>query len=218
MTPLIKPDAVLFDWDNTLVDTWIIIHEALAVTFEAFGMEPWSLKTVQARVARSMRESFPDLFGEEWEEAADVFYAHFEKIHLANLTPLEGAVETLSQLKDAGYYLALVSNKRGNILRIEVEHLGWSDYFGKVIGAGDAARDKPAPDPIIMALSQSGIPAGPQTWYAGDSGLDLMAAHSAGCVPVLVRQKPPEDGEFPDSEPAFHAADCKALFKVLASL
>ena len=25
-----KPKAVIFDWDNTLVDTWPLIHQAIA--------------------------------------------------------------------------------------------------------------------------------------------------------------------------------------------
>jgi phosphoglycolate phosphatase len=28
-----RPRAILFDWDNTLVDSWAVIHEALVVTF-----------------------------------------------------------------------------------------------------------------------------------------------------------------------------------------
>ena len=42
MTP-VRPRALLFDWDNTLVDTWGAIHHALTVTFEAMGETPWTL-------------------------------------------------------------------------------------------------------------------------------------------------------------------------------
>ena len=27
-----RPRAILFDWDNTLVDSWVTIHEALNIT------------------------------------------------------------------------------------------------------------------------------------------------------------------------------------------
>ena len=29
------PKAILFDWDNTLVDSWTVIHHAMTATFEA---------------------------------------------------------------------------------------------------------------------------------------------------------------------------------------
>ena len=34
-TPLKRPRAILFDWDNTLVDSWATIHEALNVVMTA---------------------------------------------------------------------------------------------------------------------------------------------------------------------------------------
>ena len=59
------PKALLFDWDNTLVDTWSVIHHALAVTFEAFGRTPWTLEETRQRVRASARDAFPELFGED---------------------------------------------------------------------------------------------------------------------------------------------------------
>ncbi|PPR65951.1 MAG: hypothetical protein CFH03_00782, partial [Alphaproteobacteria bacterium MarineAlpha3_Bin2] len=38
-----KPRAILFDWDNTLVDSWPTIIDALNVTLEAYGKTPWTM-------------------------------------------------------------------------------------------------------------------------------------------------------------------------------
>lgn len=62
MTALTAPRAVLFDWDNTLVDSWQIIHEALHETFVAFDREPWTIEQTKAWVRHSMREAFPKAF------------------------------------------------------------------------------------------------------------------------------------------------------------
>ena len=114
MTP-VRPRALLFDWDNTLVDTWAAIHHALKVTFEAMGREPWTLEQTRQRVRRSAREAFPALFGTRAEEAAGIFYRAFERDHLQNLEAREGADALLQGLAGAGrYYLAVVSNKRGD--------------------------------------------------------------------------------------------------------
>ena len=43
-----KPRAVLFDWDNTLVESWDIIHESLRLTFLDLDREPWTFKQTRA--------------------------------------------------------------------------------------------------------------------------------------------------------------------------
>ena len=62
-----RPRGILFDWDNTLVDSWAVIHEALVVTFEAMGLAPWTLDETKQRARHSLRDAFPRLFGPRWE-------------------------------------------------------------------------------------------------------------------------------------------------------
>ncbi len=189
-----KPKAIIFDWDNTLVDSWVVIHDALNATFGEFSMAPWTIDETRERVGVSLREGFPVLFGDDWERARDVFYRHFEAIHLDRLTPMPGAAEALEGLRELGFYMAVLSNKTGYLLRRETEHLGWDGYFSKVIGAQDASRDKPAPEPMVLALdgAPQGIEAMPGTnkrphvWYVGDAAIDVECAHNAGCRAVLV--------------------------------
>ena len=47
-------------------------------------------------------------------------------------------------------------------------------------------RDKPAPDPIYLALDGTGIAPDETVWMVGDTPADLKCAHAAGCLPVLV--------------------------------
>ena len=132
---LTRPRALLFDWDNTLVDTWDAIHHALTVTFEAMGQEPWTLEQTRQRVRRSAREAFPVLFGARADEAAGIFYQAFESDHLRTLEARDGAEALLRGLAESGdYYLAVVSNKRGDLLRRESARLGWDRYFERLVG------------------------------------------------------------------------------------
>ena len=41
-----KPNAVIFDWDNTLVNTWPIIAEALNATFRALKKPDWCMDEI----------------------------------------------------------------------------------------------------------------------------------------------------------------------------
>jgi len=182
---LTKPQAVIFDWDNTLVDTWPVIHRALNATLSHMGHEPWPIERVMSDVKRSMRDSFPLLFGDRWEEAAQRYQQDYRAIHLEAITPLPGAEAMLSQLKASGVFTAIVSNKRGPSLRLELEKLGWNHFFQAAVGADDAERDKPSPDPALMALKDSGITPGPAIWFVGDTGVDLECAAAIGATPIL---------------------------------
>ncbi len=205
------PRAILFDWDNTLVDTWGVIHRALATTLEAMGHKPWSLEETRKRVRASARDSFPALFGERADEAMAIFYGTFEAEHLAKLCARPGAGAMLARLAEAGLVLGVVSNKRGYLLRREAEHLGWTARFHRLVGADDARRDKPAVEAVDLALDGCGLARGPEVWFVGDTDIDMVCATRAGCRPVLLRPEPPGAGEFGESEPCFHVASCEAL-------
>lgn len=205
------PKALIFDWDNTLVNTWPAIHDAYNHMLVAMGHEPWTLEETQQRVQKSMRDTFPGLFGDRWEEAAKIFYARFEESHIKQLAPHEGAETMLKTLYQKGYYLSVVSNKTGKYLREEADHLGWTKYFTKVLGAGDAQLDKPDPAPVDLALEGSGIARDSKVWFVGDTDVDLECAYNSGCIGVLVRPQPPKEGEFDAYPPSWYFNSCIEL-------
>lgn len=183
---LIRPRAVLLDWDNTLVDTFPLIHISINHTLEAMGHDTWSFEKTCRTIASSMRDFFPKLYGDRWEEARDIFYASYASRDLDKIEPLPGAEDLLSALREARIYLALVSNKSGDNLRQEVSHLGWGGYFSRVVGATDAAQDKPDPAVVAFALEGSGVPPGREVWFVGDNAIDIDCALSSGCIPLVV--------------------------------
>jgi phosphoglycolate phosphatase len=217
-TGVARPQAILFDWDNTLVDNWRAICDALNATFAAFGRPAWTLAETKARVRQSLRDSFPAMFGSRWPEARDIFYRRFATKHIETLEALPGAGELLVELAGAGFYLGVVSNKNGTALRREADHLGWSRHFGRVVGATDAKRDKPAPDPVIMALEPAGLAADATIWFIGDTGIDMECAHAAGCVPVLVTAKEIDFAEFQAFPPKIAVPDLNRLGAMLRDL
>ncbi|MBX6368821.1 MAG: HAD family hydrolase [Rhodospirillales bacterium] len=206
-----RPRALLFDWDNTLVDSWATIHEAWVHTLEAMGHRPWTLEETRANVRKSLRDSLPAIFGGRWEEARALYLERFTAIHLDRLTPLPGAVPLLRSAKEEGIWLGVVSNKTGPILRREAERLGWTSIFGRIVGAADAKADKPDPAVVELALEGSGVPAGEDVWLVGDTGIDMECALNAGCVPVLVRPEASDAEEFQRFPPAHTFPDLDAL-------
>ncbi|MDR3538007.1 MAG: HAD family hydrolase [Acetobacteraceae bacterium] len=182
--PDVRPTVLLYDWDNTLVDGWAGITAALNAVFTAFDKPLWRVEDTRNRVRVSLRESFPVMFGDAWWRARDLFYATLTEQHLDHIQPMPGAAEALAA--GNAWPQGVVSNKDGGFLRREVAHLGWSDHFGPLIGAGDAPIDKPDPAPIFLALQQLGRAPDPSVWYLGDTALDMQAARAAGVTAVLV--------------------------------
>lgn len=213
-----RPKAILFDWDNTLIDSWPVIHDALNATLTNFGLAPWTIDQTQKRVRQSLRDSFPGLFGKRWVEAGDFFYERFSAIHLEKLHPFPDAKPMLDGLMQLGVYLGVISNKKGDFLRREVNYLGWNGYFGGLVGAMDANKDKPAAEPVDLALMGSGVARGGGVWIAGDADIDIQCAINAGCIPVLLRQEPPQDGEFNAHKPFCHFSRHLDLLNYISNL
>ena len=212
-----RPRALLFDWDNTLVDSWATIHEALVVTFTAMGVTPWTLEETKQRVAKSLRDSFPALFGARWGEAQKLYLDAFTAIHLERLKAVEGAGEMLASLAGEEFYLGVVSNKTGAVLRREAEHLAWTPHFKRLVGAGDASLDKPHAAPVLLALEGSGIGCA-ETWYVGDTALDMECAANAGCRAVLLGTHAVEEAALGRFPPDLRIADCAELASLLRGL
>jgi phosphoglycolate phosphatase len=207
-----RPRAILFDWDNTLIDSWATIHAALNAVMAAMGKPLWSLSETKERVRLSLRESFPLHFGDRWEEARRIYLDAFSAIHLEQLRPLPGRGDLLRRLKGEGLFLGVVSNKTGTLLRREAERMDWLGLFGSVVGAGDAAMDKPDPAPVALALEPSGVDAGETVWFVGDTDVDIECAYNSGCIPVLLGKDLTEKEflrwiprlVFPDGASLFH--------------
>ena len=116
-----------------------------------------------------------------------------------------------------GWPQGIISNKAGAFLRREVVFLGWSRFFGPVIGAGDAASDKPDPAPIHLALSQLNRIGDASVWYMGDTALDMRAARAAGVTAVLVGNAD-HDGGVERASPDIHFSSARDLCARLREL
>ena len=210
-----KADVYLFDWDNTLVDTWPNIHAAFNVMMQEMGREPWSFEMTKANIKHSMREAFPEMFGDEWQRAADAYQKAYRAVHLDNLCALPDAQHTLQQLRAQGKKIAAVSNKRGPTLRLEVAHMGWDRYFDAIIGAGDAARDKPHPDPAEMALEHMQQRKGSHVCFIGDTVVDLECGNAIGAQCVLYGDVQTDGNIYQGSPFAHHVRDHASLMHLL---
>ena len=106
---------------------------------------------------------------------------------------------TLQALKDAGYHLAVLSN-RSQPCQEHLQILGLSDYFDFALVAGEVNVWKPDPLVFQHALKRMGTTPN-QTIYVGDNYYaDIVGAQAAGLHPVLM-----------DPETIFPEATCPVI-------
>lgn len=193
-----KPNALLFDWDGTLVDSHPVLAAAMNQTLEAYDREPWSYKRWEDWLGLSARDAFPKEFGEAWEEARKIYLEAYGQLHLERIQLLVGASELVDALIKISIPMSVVSNKTGHYLRKEAAHFGWTDHFSVFVGSGDSSKDKPAPEPVYDALRPLGIEPSSKTWFVGDNDVDVACGRASGCTTVLIGEG------YPDSDP-----DCR---------
>lgn len=180
-----KPKAVIFDWDNTLVDTWPLIQTAIDKTMVDMGREPWGLDKVRDNVHKSMRESFPEIFGDKWEQAGEIYKNTYRSIHL-KIQLLPNALELINKLEEQGILQFIVSNKIGLTLRKEAASIGVDKKFFAMVGANDAYADKPHRDPVDLALLGTDLQLQKdEIWFVGDTIADVECAFLCGCTPIV---------------------------------
>jgi HAD superfamily hydrolase (TIGR01509 family) len=103
----------------------------------------------------------------------------YEEVYLDKTHFLDGARETLERLHSKGILLGVASNKFGRFSRGALTHLGVSNYFRSVIGAGDGPRNKPFPDMIHAVLREMNL-APREVVFVGDTLTDIETGKQAG--------------------------------------
>lgn len=216
------PAAVIFDWDNTLIDTFPLLKEANNLVRRMLGYPEWDDAEARSHIRLTAKDSYPALYGDRWREAERLFYDHVAAHHLQSLKVMSGAEDLLRILSSAGVPLGVLSNKRGDILRREVSHLGWQVYFGVVYGPDDVGNiGKPKPDGLYAVMRVLGVEKvqGGDCWYVGDTENDMATARAAGVVPVFIENHSMSKKEdIAAQKPAFAFTSCLECAEYLGLL
>ena len=194
MRNLKKPKSIIFDWDNTLASTWNSTYKILNHVFSELGMESWSMEKVKKSTHLSAKDFFPEIFKEKTEEAIAILRRHVregEKEQLAELSLMEGALELLNTLNQGNIDCAILSNKYGERLRLEVDHLGLNNHFIGIYGSNDFKEDKPSALPALSILKKYNWDPN-STWFVGDTPVDWACARNSGCIPISVLKESSE--------------------------
>jgi len=112
----------------------------------------------------------------------EVLFDHPEARHLV---PAVGAAETLADLRERGYRLAVISNWSADLPRT-LSLMGLKDHFDGVFASETLGYAKPHAAAFLVPLDRLGLTPG-ETLYVGDLyDIDVRGAREVGMQTVLV--------------------------------
>jgi len=212
-----KPEIIIFDWDNTLVNSKENLFLSFRQTLQYFGLPPIDKDECHSLFKHHKNSFFPKFFGENYTKAVNYFNQELYKLSNQRPEALPGAFELLSFLKEQKIPLLLVSNKTNRALKNELCGLGWEDFFDVTVGSGDSIRDKPYHNPVFFAISLSTAEKVKERWFIGDTPTDWLAAIGSGCKPIALWEDPktsmPGDERLLFPEPISYFKSCEDLQK-----
>jgi pyrophosphatase PpaX len=174
------PTAVLWDLDDTLLDTLSHRMRSLDHAYsECLGekTDPEALwrshrgATLEALGQRLLRDDFRRFV----DTYRDHYYGESRKI-----TAYRGVEDVLAACLEAGLRMAVVTSKVSWGATEELNQAGLLRYFDAVVGSDDTDSHKPNPEPLFMALERMLIEPGDGITMVGDSPADMLAARNAG--------------------------------------
>ena len=173
-------DAVVFDWDGTLVDTLPAMYGANIDVLAAFGVAFNEARYREAYVPdwRLMyrRLGVPE---RHLEAAGAQWLARYRAAPPAR--PLPGVGAALLRLASAGFALGLVTAGHRALVEEQLDHLGLRGLLPVRVCGDDAVPAKPDPEPLHRALMALDAGAGPGgATYVGDAPDDMRMARAAG--------------------------------------
>ena len=220
------PAAILFDMDDTVVDTYRASrdawHEAAVRLADERGWDPeqaseaffaadrWYWQDAeradwgrlnQAGARTRIAGRALDQLGWRDDGAAAWAGPFVVQERINRLQPFPGALETLVELRRRGVALALVTNGEAPSQRGKIDKVGLVPYFDAVVVEGEFGIGKPEPAVFRHALAAIGRQAR-EAWMVGDDlAKDIAGGRAAGLHTVWVDSRREGLPEAPATQP-----------------
>ena len=189
-------EVILFDLDGTLInsgpDLALAVNHMLQIlnreTFSEDIIDGWVGNGAQMLVQRALsgqREIDENLDADLCSDALDIFLTFYEQNLCVSTVTYSNVPATLTRLKEAGYRLAIVTNKPFAFVEPILESLTLSGLFELILGGDSLDKKKPDPLPLLHVCEKMNVSID-QCLMVGDSKNDILAANAAGMQSVGV--------------------------------
>jgi len=184
-----EKNVLLFDLDGTLVDSAPDLALAVNRTLLDFGRAEFNQHTIHHWVGNGAKvlieralsgsaEIDPQLDPALSQDALAIFLTHYQQCLCVESSLYDDVKDGLLSLKNAGFRLAIITNKPAIFIEPILTGLGINNVFELLIGGDSLPERKPHPAPLHYALEQLKVSA-QQCVMIGDSKNDILAAKAA---------------------------------------
>jgi len=186
---MLRPAALVFDLDGTLIDSRRDITTAINRTRDGYGLPPLALEQVINMVGEGAlllveRALGPDIPSDRIDEALAAYLDHYWDACLDETRLYPGIEEMLAVLAGS-YPLALLSNKGESLSRKVLAGLGLDRFFREILGGDSLPTRKPDPSGLRLVAERLGFPV-ERVMLVGDTRIDAETAQNAGSPFALV--------------------------------
>jgi phosphoglycolate phosphatase/AHBA synthesis associated protein len=175
MTPAIR--GVLFDMDGVLLhsyEAWLRVLQSAAVDL---GYPPLTREQFHPLWGQGVQADVRNFFTRHTAVEIEAYYAAHFRDHAAQVSVHPEASRVIDSLRARGIRTAVITNTPTSMALEALSAAGLDPEV--VVGASDVAREKPAPDMVILACERLGVPRN-EAVVVGDSRYDREAAQAAG--------------------------------------
>jgi HAD superfamily hydrolase (TIGR01549 family) len=207
-------EAVLFDWDGTLIDSFHADSSAYLAMFKEMGIS-WGFKELERHYSPNWYHVYraAGLSRKHWDAADRSWRAHYAR-HKPKL--ISGVRRVLAALRGSHHLGLVTSGDRDRVDR-QLREFRLTSLFAARVCSGDTQRKKPHPEPLRLALRQMKVsPA--NCVYVGDAPQDIEMARRAGVRAIGVLGPFPTEKRLRAARPDFLLESLDELPDVLKLL
>lgn len=185
--------TIVFDLDGTLAETAPDLIGALNFVLANEGIAPVPLRAARsllgaggrALIARGFAQAGRPLEAPKLDALFGDFLGYYNAHIADNSLLFPGVLECLDRCAQAGWQLAVCTNKLEHSSHLLLGKLGVADRFAFVCGQDTFGAAKPDPKPLLETIRKVG--GRPQrAVMVGDSRTDIDTARAAGTPVVAV--------------------------------
>lgn len=181
-----KYDAIIYDWNGTLVDDVKISHDILCVLLDEYGLKRVSVeeyrKAFTFPVIKYYEKVGFDFAKYSFEEVARKYVPLYDKSY-TKCKLFDGAVEVIKQLKGLGIRQYLLSATQQDALNSQLKYFGIENLFDKVVGT-DNFHGKSKVQEGIELIEKENLK-GKKYLLLGDTEYDFEVGKQLGAEVVL---------------------------------
>ncbi len=185
----VRPRAVLFDLDGTLIDSAPDLAGACNELRIARGLRPLPLAALRPMVGAGARGMIGAGFGyvpddSEFAPLRDEFLRLYSERMTRETRLFDDVAATIDSLQRQGLGWGIVTNKAARFAEPLIAWLGFARYAGAIVCGDTTPHAKPHPEPLLEAARRLGVEAG-DCVYVGDDKRDVDAGRAAGMATLV---------------------------------